>query len=515
MSTVTDVLFRLRRKGVRLWIDGGQLKFEAPPRSLNADEILRLKELKSEIVDFLRQPSDFMTEPRLEPRLPSDRVPLTFSQVWLWNKLKWDERPSRAGMVAKAMRISGRLNVDLLRRSLTELVRRHESLRTRLVKVDDMPTQQVDAACECDLQLVHLTGLSKLETESEVNRIAGQLSCRAAPVAAGRLFETRLVKLRSHDHLLIVALDHIISDGASLGILFRDVFSLYTQLAQALPCTLPKIPIQFADYAVWQRKAQKYWVQKHDAHWRQRLAGARRMRLAARGIPDTNSPTPLKLPFRFDETLSKQLRDFSRQARTTLVMCVLAVYAASLMRFYNEADIVIPFICLGRHHFEVENTIGFFGAPLFLRIALLENDSLLDLLDRTTHEYRIACEHHDFCRIAAQTPEPEFTWNPMFNWLTEQFNMGSTTSAPDPQNGGDIKIEPYELEITPPDDVRWDGELRVDISDTPQGLVGTLGYRADCFTGDAIERFRACFQSLAAPLVRGPRTRIAIRPPTT
>ena len=98
----------------------------------------------------------------------------------------------------------------------------------------------------------------------------------------------------------------------------------------------------------------------------------------------------------------------------------------------------------------------------------------------------------------------------MFNWLPQQFNIDSTKSAPKPQDGGAIEIEPYE--IAPPDDIPWDGEIRIDLSDTPERLMGTLGYRADCFTLDAIERFRACFQSFADQLARAPETRIAIRP---
>ena len=513
MSRAADVLFRMRRKGVRIWSDGNQLGYEAPAGSLNSDEIQTLRELKGEIVDFLRQlPTSTTTEPRLQPRSPDESVPLTFSQVWLCNKLKWDERPSRAIVLPRAMRISGRLNSELLRRSLTELVRHHESLRTRLVKVGGIPMQQVDTAGEFDLGLIDLSDLSKPERESEVNRIVEQLTWGAR--AARPLFEARLVKLATRDHLLLIVLDHLISDQASIDILFRDVFSLYIQFLRLSPHSLPVIPIQFADYAVWQRTAEKHWVANHDIYWKQRLTGARRLGPASPGVtPATSNIRALTLPFKLGETLSSELREVSRRSRTTLVMSVLTAYVITVMRWYDQADIVIPFISLGRHHSEVENTIGFFGVPLFLRITSVEKDSLLDLLQRTTGEYRNACEHHDCCRIAAQMPEPEFAWNPTFNWLPYNIKTTANMETTETIRGcGDcdaINLEPCELEITTREVIWCDGELRIDLADTPQGIAGSIGYRADCFTADAIERFRASFQGFAERLARDPQSPIA------
>ena len=501
MGSVGDLLFRMHQRGVKIWSDRGQLRYAAPPGRLDPGEIVALRERKSEIVEFLESRFSVPMEPPLRPRSPGDRVPLTFSQLWMWNTLKLDELPTKAGIIVRALRLAGRLNVPALCRSFASLVHRHEALRTRLVKVDGLPTQRIDEKQNYELVVADSIGIRR--NARDLTRIAEEFVYGSSPEEAGPLFSARLIECGRLEHVLIVAIDHIVSDGASIGILFRDLFSLYAKFSSESSRELPDVPMQFPDYAVWQLATQEIWAQRHYPYWKERLAGMPDARLS---IGDTNARLPMiKLPLQFDRGTSTALRESSQRARTTLVMGVLTAFVVSVMHLYGCWDIIIPFISSGRLYPEVANTVGFFGVPIFLRVTLLRTDRFLDLLQRVTGEYANACEHHDSCRIAAQTPEPEFTWNPTFNWLPEMNPMETMASV---ECGDVVAIEPCELEIDPPEDFRWNGQLRVDFRDTAAGLTGVIGYRTDSFPRTAMERFRSLLHLFAGQLARDPEQRI-------
>jgi Condensation domain/TubC N-terminal docking domain len=503
MTHVADILLKLRRRGVRVWSEGDHLRYTAPVGVLDAQDKQILRALRAEIISFLRQPSPAAAgEPPLRRRSPLDKVPLTFSQQWIWNILDLEKKASRAGIIPRALRLIGQLHTDSLRQCLIDLIRRHESLRTRLVRIDSSVTQHIDAACEYDLTVADLTNITDSRKESEARRTIERLTFGISAVPGAPLFEVALIKLADCHHILLVTIDHIISDGASLAILLRDIFALYARHVYALPDALPEIPIQFPDYAVWQQQTRKEWAAQHENYWKERLSGARRVRPPAVRTAH-HSAAMKKLPFDLGKSLTERLRRSSQRGQTTLAISVLTAYMVTVMHWYAQSDLVIPLITLGRHHPELENTIGFFGVPLFLRISLLKQDTFADLLARITHEYRNACEHHDSCRIVAQHPQPDFAWNPMFNWLPHNLDglppMASST--------GDyqelIKIEPFELDLTPPDP-KWEGELRIDISDTSTGAAGTIGYRTDYFTSSDIDRFGHMLRSFAEQLATAP-----------
>jgi hypothetical protein len=189
-------------------------------------------------------------------------------------------------------------------------------------------------------------------------------------------------------------------------------------------------------------------------------------------------------------------------------MSVLTVYSALMLRWCNETELVVPFSTIGRHHSEVDNTIGFFGVPLFLRIELHEDDTFRDLLRRVTEEYRTAYEHDDECRVAAQNPGPPFAWNPPFNWIPREFNMGPAGNVQGCEVDDSIRLEPFGLEITLREDIRWDGDLRLDLSDTEDGITGVIGYRADRLASNTLQQFAQDLLRFAEELVRNPGARV-------
>lgn len=505
MSNVTDLLLRMRKKGVRLWKDGERLCFEAPQGGLDSHERGQLLAHKTALMALLERRSiTAEAEPPIQRRSQSDcRIPITFSQRWMWNLHELDRNPNRLGFIQRAFHLRGTLDVDMLSQSLSNLVRRHEALRTRLIRVDADITQRVDADAPSVLEIIDLTGSTGDSTEQRVLHVAKHLAYGKTPTHEAPLFEPHLLRIDQQHHVLIVTLHHIVSDFASFGILSRDLFAMYSERKTKRPASLPILSVQFPDYALWQQATQPFWLEKHSAYWDRALSGAAHLRVKASAPQGDTTASRFTLPFDLGKSLTDKLRQCSQIYRTTLVMSIFAIYVATVMNCYRVDDVVIPFLTLGRHLPELREVVGFFGVPLLIRIELDRVETFADLLERVTGEYARACEHHDCCRIAAQLPEPYFVWNPMFNWLPQEFD--SPIAAPSEE----LRLTPLYLESMP-DDIRWRGELRVDLSETPTGVKGVFGFRPDSFTPSAAERVRNSFESFAEQLVNQPNARFSI-----
>lgn len=513
IADTADFLIQLHRRGVRLWADRGQLRYRAPGGGLTAHELDKLRTLRAEITLLLQQSTRSDTpEPQILPRLPSDVVPLTYSQQLWWNCLELGKHGSQRG-VAAAVRLAGPVNVDHLKQSLAELVRRHESLRTRIIVVDGVPMQHVDEPDESVLNVMDLTGLPENQRAAKTRQLIEELVSESFPVATGPLFVARLLKLNACDHVLIIATDHIISDAASIGIAWREIFALYTRSAQALPCSLPKRPVQFADYAVWQHRTEKLWMEKHGEYWSERLSGAPGIRLCTSGSSIMSSHTWASLSTGCCVTTSARLRELSREAHTTLVMSALTAYVAFLFRWCEVDDLVVAFVSVGRVQPELQDTIGYFGGQMFLRMRLRPEDTFLDLLGRVTEEYGLAYEHSDCGRIATQIPRPLFIWNPRFNWIPRDFNMFPEGGLANADGQLPVRVEPCEFQVLPRDDVSWDGEIELQLSDSKEGVGGIFMYRADRFAADEVERFERNWRLFVETLANEPHARVsAVRP---
>ena len=509
-NSITDLLFTLRCRGITVWVDHGQLRYHAAKEPITTEEIEALKMKRADVLALLQQtllPSN-AAEPELAPRPCADTAPLAFSQEWWWRGLGLDRNPSLR-TVFSAVHLSGTLSSNSLRRSFAELISRHESLRTRIITSDGIPTQHIDEPGDPPLELLDLSGLPTGAREAKLSLLAEQIVNDPFFASQGPLFSARILKLGHSEHLLVVALDHMISDGASIGILWRDLFSLYTQITRGVPCQLETIPIQFADYSLWQHNTYHWWATKHSRYWTQRLSGAEPLQLfRAERVQNPTIDRLAHLPIQFGEPLSTALRELSRRLRTTTVMAVLTAYAASLMRLSNRHDLVVPFTTTGRLHPAVENTIGFFGTPTLLRIELKEQDRFFDFLEHVTQEYTTMYEHQDSCRMARQLPVPEVMWNPHFNWIPRDFTTAYARNNHKYGLDGLVSIEPYELEIDIRD-IKWGTDISLIMSDTPRGIQGNLVYRANTFALNTMERFLRSFFSCAEALALEPHSRVA------
>lgn len=498
-----DLLVLLRSRGIKVWRDNGCLRYQAPKGLLTQDDLEKLGAAKADLIALLQPSSDEGVGQQITSRLSSDHVPLTFSQELMWRCLQLETRPSMRSL-ATARRLTGPLDVACLRKCFSQLVRRHEALRTRIVAHEGVPRQVVDEPTEFELEIADLRLSSSGEQAAGIRKVLEKTICEPFSVATGPLFAVSLMVLGDEEHLLVVAMDHMISDIASLGIVWREIFAMYGQFVGGMVRTLTRSSVQFADYAVWLGKTNQSWTQQHGAYWKKRLAGGKRLRPLENGGAVEEARVGLgREPVRLTEDLRERVHALCRERKTSSAMIALALYVAFLLRWSEVADLVVAFISLGRHDPKVESTIGYFGNPLYLRIETVEGDSFLDLLERVTEEYSIAYEHSDCGRVAAESPTPEFAWNPRFNWVPQELERSACAMGDLESNTG-LKVEPYGLEVSGRDDIQWEGDLQLFASEGQGGVSGSLVYRTDRVAARSIERFARSFESFAEQLLRKP-----------
>ena len=453
---------------------------------------------------------------RLTPRPAGSPAPLAQAQDWWWNLTQVDRNRSTRSM-STAVRVSGTLNVVSLQAAFAELVRRHESLRTRITASKGIRRQEIEPFSGYELEVVTMTQPSIEERERAAACIFEKLVTEPLDVAKNPLFVGKLLKLADDDHVVIVAMDHLIADAASLVVILRDLWTLYAQYERGLPPSLPQMPIQLADYGAWQQENRESFLAAHGAHWHKRLAGAQRVRLCAEEAKTTQRGFAAA-PFKVGARAITALRELSRREQSTLAMSVLATWVAVVSRWCKTRDVVVPFLAMGRPGTEVENTIGCFAAPLYLRIQVRSDDSFLDLLRRVTEEYATACEHDDLGYIGGQFPRPAFTYNSCFNWHPREFRVDPasflTFIDPSEIDGWDdaLRLQPFTAEgsseETGSHDMVWDDEPGLMLSEGEDCVAGVLLYRAELLNSSTAESIVRNLERFVDLLVAQPTARL-------
>ena len=472
-------------------------------------------EQMARVVERLRAEAPAPSLP-MTPRRSGSRAPLALAQQWWWNLTQVDVNRSTRSMPT-AVRVSGALKRAPLKAALAELVRRHESLRTRIVTSNGVREQEIAPFGGYDLEVVELTGPSLEVRERAAAGIFEKLAGEPLDVGQDPLFIARLLKLADDDHVLIVAMDHLIADAASLVIVLRDIWTLYAQYDRGQPVSLPPMPIQLADYAVWQGENCEAFLAAHGDHWQKRLAGAPRVRLFSEEGKTTGHGFA-SAPFKIGATAVSALRELSRRHQSTLAMSVLATWVTVVSRWCSTRDVVVPFLAMGRPGPEVENTNGCFAAPLYLRIQLQPNDSFLDVLRRVTEEYATACEHDDLGYIGAQLPRPDFTYNSCFNWHPREFRVDPVSFltcidlAEVEGLGGTLRLQPFVAEAAAEEaeshDMVWDDEPGLFLSEAEDTVVGLMLYRSERAGSDTAQRVARSLEQFVDLFVAQPAIRI-------
>ena len=312
-------------------------------------------------VEDLRRSAQGVLAPPLRASERSGPLPLSFAQERLWF-LDQLEVTGSAYNIANALRMSGVLDVAALERSLTELVRRHESLRTRFEAVDGIGVQVIDPAEPVKLGLTDLSELEGEAREARAGALIQEEAARRFDLAAHSGFRVGLLRLSADEHVLLMTVHHAVFDGWSFGVLFRELGALYAAYAVGRASPLPEPQLQYGDYAVWQRRwLQGVVLERQLGYWRRRLEGAEPLSLPTDHLrPAVTSFRGAVHPFELPAELTRGLRELARQEGATLFMVLLAGFQAVLAHWSGQEDIVVGTPVAGRTYREMESLVGFF-----------------------------------------------------------------------------------------------------------------------------------------------------------
>ncbi|HZF07637.1 MAG TPA: amino acid adenylation domain-containing protein, partial [Thermoanaerobaculia bacterium] len=496
----TRVMARLRRAfGVEL-----------PVRALF--EAAKLSELAARVETALRSGEGRLAPP-LVPRAPSLRqgpLPLSFAQQRLWF-LDQLAPGSPLYNIPAALRIEGALDPRVLALALREIVCRHEALRTTFAARDDSPVQTIRSAAGFALPVVDLSGLGEDERAALARASAADEADRPFDLNAengGPLLRGRLLRLAADDHLALLTVHHIVSDGWSMGILARELTALYAAFScggVGRPSPLPELPVQYGDFALWQRAWLTGEVLAAEiAFWRQQLAG-----LPSRLELPTDRPRPAvqtfrgaARPVRLSAALTRQAQGLGRGEGATLFMVLLAGWEALLARHCGQEDLAVGTPVAGRTHREIEELIGFFVNTLVLRGDVSGEPSFRALLGRVRETALAAHTHQDVpfeMLVQELAPERSLAHTPLFQVMLVL------------QNAPFESLEIAGLRLRQVSGIRTTAkfDLTLSLEEQDGGLAGTAEYATDLFDAATIDRLVRHFEVLLAGLLAAPDTGVA------
>ncbi|HEY0607123.1 MAG TPA: amino acid adenylation domain-containing protein, partial [Herpetosiphonaceae bacterium] len=515
--TIIELLDRLRELNITLWAEGDRLRFQAPKGALTDELRAMLAEHKAEVLVLLREAAT-ATQAEHTPirRAPhDDRLPLSFAQQRLWF-LDQLEPNSPLYNIISAVRLTGRLDTSALQRSFDAIAERHAVLRTTFATVDQQPVQVIAPPAPIDIRFIDLRHLPAAEREATAQELAGKDALQPFDLRRGPLLRVTLLQLEATEHVVLFTMHHIISDGWSIGVMIRELATLYLAFADGRPhrvpsghgTRLPELPIQYVDFAVWQRQwLQDQVLDQQLACWQQQLKGAP----AALELP-TDRPRPLRqtfrgatLPLDMPPVLSQALNTLSKREGATLFMTLLAAFQTLLFRYSGQDDILVGSPIANRTRPELDGLIGMFVNTLVLRTDLSGNPTFVELLRRVRQVALDAFAHQDlpFERLVeAIQPTRDLSRSPLFQVvLVLQNAPAEVVELPG------LALQPIAVASNT---AKFD--LTLSITEQANGLAGALEYNTDLFDRTTIERMIGHFQTLLAGLAADPEQRIGDLP---
>nr|WP_275899245.1 non-ribosomal peptide synthetase [Pyxidicoccus caerfyrddinensis] len=457
-------------------------------------------------IDSARESAHGLVAPAIVPVPRTGPLPLSFAQQRLWF-IDQLEPGGSSYSIPRFIRMQGSLDVAALRLSFEELVRRHEALRTTFTQQDGQPLQLIASHAELPLPVVDLSAMEPEAAREELQRRLREDTLRPFDLAGGPLVRAGLWKLGPVEHVLSLNLHHIVSDGWSTGVLVREVAALYNAFVQGGPSPLPPLPIQYADYAVWQRQwLQGAVLEAQLAWWKQQLAGLTVLQLPTdKPRPPVQTFRGAQVPVRLPLQVSEAVKALCRKEGLTPFMLLLASWQALLARYCNQRDVSIGSPIAGRQRGETEGLIGFFVNTLVLRSHVDGTLSFRQLLQQVKETALGAYAHQDvpFERLVEELrPERDRSRAPLFQVLfTLQNAPASSLALPG------LSLRPVEVDISA---IKF--ELELGLTATAQGFSGSLGYNTDLFDADTARRLAEHFRMLTEALVARPDAALASAP---
>ncbi len=471
--------------------------------STPSEDDLLLAQLLAEGDGAAPAPAPAASAPTTIPRRPvgAAEAPLSFAQqrLWFFDRLV---PANTAYNVSAAFRLSGALDVPALEESVRRLIARHDVLRTVFDEGDGgQPVQRVRATADFPLPVTHDDVSGEADPLAAARVLAAAEERSPFDLARGPLVRTRFIRLRSREHVIVFTLHHIVSDGWSTGVLIREIGAHYTAATAGQASALPPLPLQYGDYAAWQRQAlgarelsgQLEW-------WREQLAD----------LPPLALPTDFarpavqhfrggRLPLTLDAALRDGLHRLARENGTTLFAVLLAAVQVALGAWSGQRDFAIGSPVAGRTRGELEPLIGFFVNTLVLRSRLASATSFRDLIAQTKDGVQRALAHQDvpFDRLVeALNPDRTLGTTPLVQAVFTLEN------APD----GGLALPGLALTPIDPAEVVAKFDLTIALTDAPSGLTGAVDFAADVFAAAGVQRFADLLQHVLRTAVAHPET---------
>ena len=491
-----NFLAHLRELNIKLWIEGDRLRVDAPKGALTPELRAELAQRKEDILSFL-QPANTRAEqksiPPLQPVQRDQPLPLSFAQqrLWFFDQLV---PGNPVYNIYTALPFQGQLNLRALEQSLNELIRRHESLRTIFPIVNGQPVQRILPFQPQPLQTIDLRHVADEKRAGEFQQVAREESKRSFDLTKGPLFRVMLVQLDEEAYELLFNIHHIIADGWSIGLIFRELGALYQAFSASQPVSLPELPIQYADFAVWQRQWLTDSLQPQLEYWKKQLVGP----FPVLELP-SDHPRPKIQSFNGSShtftvplDMVNDLKTLGQRAEATLFMTLLAAFKVLLFRYTGQEDMLVGTPVAGRTRIEIEKLIGLFVNTLVLRTRLADNPSFLELLSKVRDVSLDAFARQDVPfehLVEALQPERDATHSPLFQVMFV-----------------------YEKSLTTPleiDNSTAKFDLTLFVWEETDRLTVRMEYSTDLFEADTIQRMAGHLLTLLEAIVANPDQRIA------
>jgi len=494
--------------GIRLSAEGERLHVDAPKGKLPTDLRAQIAESKVEILAYLRQREACkrFVPPPIKPRGSTDPAPLSFAQERLWF-LEQLEPEAAVYNISRSWRLIGNLSSSTLEASLNEILSRHETLRTAFRLIDGQPVQVVQPSADVSLTSLDLSSLSEDTRQTEIALTIKSETERPFDLSAGQLLRCTVIRARNDDHVVVLTTHHSVSDAWSMGILTREFWTLYEAFSQAKSSPLEPLPVQYSDYALWQRN----WLQgdvfeSQLVYWKERLKD-----LSVLNLPTDRPRKPrqsyhgARLPIVLPEDLTRSVNELSARLSVTPFMTLLAAFQVLLYRYTGQEDVVIGSPIANRRRPELEGLIGFFVNTLILRGDLSGNPSFSDFLLRMRDTCVGADANQDlpFEKLVQELqPERNQTRNPLFQVM---FVLQNATRPFTGVSG--LRIEPVEVATS-----RSLFDISLFLRERDGKYIGYIEYSTDLFDPDRIERMAGHYRRLLEAVVSDPDQSIATLP---
>lgn len=505
-----EILSQIRGLDVKLWVEGDKLRCSGAANVLTRDLQEKIKAHKSDILDYLKNGKGIKADNEPEPffkRHPhEENIPLSLSQQQFWYLDKLHSG-NPIYQIANKFQLTGPLHFLALEQSLTEILTRHESLRTTFPSFDGQPIQKISPPCPIHLPIVDLQSLPEDQRFLEAKRLTNEETRLPFNLIKGPLFRALLLRLGEEGHILVMTLHHIITDGWSHGVFLKEISQLYEAYSTGKPSPLLSSPVQYADFTLWQRQwLQGERLEKELTYWKSQLDGVSILELPTDRIrPSSQTFNGASHTVTFSKELTLALKTLSRQEGCSLFMTLVAAFQILLHRYTGQDDIPVGSPISGRNHNELEGSIGLFINTLVLRTVFRGNPTFRDLL-RRVREMSLGAFSHQVIPFEQLLETLKPVRDPRYPTLFQVLLVLQNGPSSEFKLSG-LTVNPIR---SPTKTAKFD--LLLSINEHDGRLRGSLGYNTDLFFDTTIARMVNHLETLLTGIVANPQLRVSELP---